>query len=71
MALEKEMETYLRELPRLAAEENRYALIKDDEVIDILDSYEDALKAGYSRFQLEPFMVKQILSVEQIHCTKS
>lgn len=67
MALEKELETYKNKLPELKQYEGKYVLIHGDEVIDTYTSYEDAIKEGYNRFKLGPFLVKQIHSVEQVH----
>jgi len=67
MALEKELETYKREFEHLREHEGKFVLIKDDRVLDWYDTYRDALKAGYEKFGLVPFMVKQILSVEPVH----
>jgi len=64
-ALEKELETYKKRLPELKAEEGKFALIHGDEVVDSFTSYEDAIKQGYTRFKLEPFLVKRISSIEQ------
>lgn len=66
MALEKELETYKRKLPELKESEGKFVLIHKAEVIDTFVSYEDALKEGYKRFKLEPFLVKQIRTVEQV-----
>ncbi len=66
MALEKELETYKRKLPELTQHEGKYVLIHGDDVIDTYTSYEDAVKAGYQKFSLDPFMVKQIHTVEQV-----
>ena len=66
MALEKELETYKRKLPELISEEGKFVLIKGDDVCDTFTSYEDALKEGYKRFGLEPFLVKQIYAIEQV-----
>lgn len=65
MALEKELETYKRKLPELKALEGKFVLIHGDEVVDTFSAYEDAIKEGYSKFKLEPFLVKQISSIEQ------
>jgi hypothetical protein len=66
MALEREIETYRNRLPELKGEnEGRFVLIKEDQVVDIFTSYEDALKAGYEKFGLDPFLVKKIETVEQ------
>lgn len=66
MALEKELETYKKKLPELKKDEGKYVLICGDEVIDTFTSYEDAIKEGYKKFQLKPFFVKQIHSIENI-----
>ncbi len=66
MALEREMETYRNRLPELKGEnEERFVLIKGDQVIDVFSSYDDALKAGYMAFGLAPFLVKKIEAIEQ------
>jgi hypothetical protein len=67
MALEQELETYKAKLPELTAEEGKFALIHGADFIDVYDSYEDALKEGYHRFALDPFLVKRISIVEQAH----
>ena len=65
-ALEKELETYKKKLPELKQHEGKFVLIKGEDVIDTFTSYEDAIKEGYKRFKLEPFLVKQIHSIEQV-----
>jgi hypothetical protein len=67
MALERELETYRQRLPELLANEGKFVLIHGDEIVDVFGTYEDAIKEGYGKFQLSPFLVKQIQSVEQIH----
>jgi len=67
MALEKEFATFEKSLAEMKAEhEGKFVLIHGDEVIDYFDTYDDAIKVGYARFKLEPFLVKQIHSVEQV-----
>lgn len=66
MALEKELATYNSKLSELAGSEGKYVLVHGDEIVDVLGAYEDALKEGYAKFQLEPFLVKQIHAIEQI-----
>ncbi len=67
MALEKELETYTKKLPELRQYEGKFVLIHGEDVIDTFDSYEDALKAGFQKFNLEePFLVKQIHRLEQV-----
>lgn len=66
MALERELETYKSKLSELAGDEGKYVLIHEDEVVDVFGTYEDAIKEGYERFKLAPFLVRQIHSLEQI-----
>ncbi len=66
MALEKELETYKKKLPELKENEGKFVLIQGDTVVDVYTSYEDAMKEGYSKFGLEPFLVKQIQTIEQV-----
>ena len=67
MALEKELETYNSKLAELVAHEGKFVLIHDEEIVDLYDTYEDAIKEGYSKFGLLPFLVKQIAATEQVH----
>lgn len=66
MALERELATYKAKLSELASQEGKFVLIHGTDVIDTFTSYEDAIKKGYAEFKLEPFLVKQIHSIEQI-----
>ena len=66
MALERELATYRSKLPELLSQEGKFVLISGDMVIDTYMSYEDALKEGYTRFGLTPFLVKQIRGIENI-----
>jgi hypothetical protein len=66
MALEKEIETYKRELPSLLKDEGKFVVIHGDEVEGSYDTYEDALKIGYGKFGLKDFMVKKIQATERM-----
>ena len=66
MALEKELETYRTKLAELKEHAGKFVLIHDTAVEDFFTSYEDAVKAGYQKFGLEPFLVKQIHATEQV-----
>lgn len=65
MALEKELETFKKQLPALLGEHRgEWALVNVDQEhvhLSIWHCYADALKLGYERFGLKPFLVKQIL----------
>ncbi len=65
MALEQELAAYQQKLPELREHEGKFVLIQGTEAVDICGTYEDAIKEGYAKFKLEPFLVKQIRSVEQ------
>ena len=65
--LEKELETYREKLKGLLAQEGKFVLIHQAEIAGTFDTYADALSEGYKLFKLEPFLVKQIQTVEQAH----
>lgn len=65
MALEREIETYNRKLLELRAHEGKWVLIHGETVEDTFSTYEDAVKAGYQKCGLSPFLVKQIHTIEQ------
>jgi hypothetical protein len=64
MALEKELETYRRELPNLLKQRGKFALVHGETVDSIWDTEEEAVEAGDDRFGLEPFLVMQIRETE-------
>jgi len=64
--LEKELATYESLLPTLKADEGKYAVVEGDGLIGTFDSYEDALKVGYERCGLKPFLVKHIEANESV-----
>jgi hypothetical protein len=66
MALEKELATYHARLPELKADEGKFVLVHGDEVAGVFTSSEDAIKIGYEKFKLEPFLVKQIQAMERV-----
>lgn len=66
MVLEKELETYKKNLPELKAHEGKFVLIQGENIVDFFSSYDDALKEGYKRFSLTPFLVKQVSAVEPV-----
>lgn len=68
MALEKELATYQEKLSELKQHEGKFVLIHDSEIVDLFSTYEDAIKAGYQQFNLDPFLVKQIHAIEPVFC---
>ena len=66
MALETELATYKANLSSLLEKQGKYVLIHGADVVDTFAAYEDAIKDGYRRFKLEPFLVKQIQAIEKV-----
>jgi hypothetical protein len=66
-ALETELQTYREQLPSLLANEGKFVLVHNGDVVGTFDTYADALSEGYRMFKLNPFLVKQIQSVEYAH----
>lgn len=66
MALERELATYRTKLPELSQHQGKFVLIHGDDIVDFFTTYEDAIKSGYQRYRLEPFLVKQIHATEPV-----
>jgi hypothetical protein len=66
MALEQELATYKVKLPELKVHEGKFVLIHGSDVVDFFSTYEDAIKAGYQNFKLDPFLVKRVLASEPV-----
>jgi hypothetical protein len=64
MALEQEIATYKSNIATLKEHEGKFVLIHGKDVVDFFSTYEDAIKAGYQKFNMEPFLVKQIAATE-------
>lgn len=64
--LELEIKTYNQLLPNLLTNAGKHVLIKGSDVAGTYDTYEDALKVGYEKFGLEPFLIKKIAPAEQV-----
>lgn len=62
----KELATFERNKDNLASEEGRFVLIQGDEIAGVWDTYKDALEAGYGKYGLTPFLVKQVRGVEEV-----
>jgi len=64
----REWNTYRREVGRLLAEgyEGHYALIKDETIVGIYNTWDEAREAGYQRFALRPFLVQRIQTLERL-----
>lgn len=68
MALEKERETFEKVLPTLQEHSGRYVVIHGEDMLDIFDTYQDALNAAYQSYGVESqFLVKKIAFPERVH----
>lgn len=65
-SLHKELARFQQLLPELIGEEGKFALIHGSDLVGTYQSYEDALKVGYDRFGLKPFLVKKINGSESV-----
>jgi hypothetical protein len=65
MNLEREIQTFEREKTKLLANQGKYVVISGDEIAGVYVAYEDALRSGYQKFGLKPFLVRKIQAVEQ------
>lgn len=64
--LEKNAKAFEVELPKLAADAGKYALVFEQKIVGTFATYEDALKKGYEVAGLKPFMVEQISQIPQV-----
>ncbi|MCL5673787.1 MAG: hypothetical protein M1407_04125 [Deltaproteobacteria bacterium] len=62
--LKHELDRYKDNLETLLVNEGRFVLIKDDDNFEFFDTYDDALKAGYEKYGVEPFLVHKISRIE-------
>jgi hypothetical protein len=65
--LDRELDTFRRELPALLADpanRGQFALVHGTAVAGLYPTFEAALAAGYDRFGLDPFLVKQVAEHE-------
>lgn len=63
--LEREIKAFEDKKAELLAKfKGKFALIKEDEVIDIFDTEDDAVRHGYEKFGNVPFLVKYITDIE-------
>lgn len=62
MALEREREFYLQHFQEwLTENRGRFALIKEESLVGLFSSYDEALSEGARRFGAESFLVRPVL----------
>jgi len=63
--LKKELLTYEAQKNELIGKsKGKFALVKEDHVLDVFDTKNDAIRQGYERLGNVPFLVKQIVEVD-------
>ena len=62
-----ELKTYRANVESWSDHIGEYVLIKGESVVGFYSSYGDAVQSGYSEFDLEPFLVKQVSVIEHVH----
>jgi hypothetical protein len=59
--LDRERQYYAEHLDQwMPAHEGRFVVIRDDTLVGIFDSQDEALSAGAARFGLSPFLVRRV-----------
>lgn len=65
MELDQELKTYNENLSHLVeTANNKFVLIKNNQIIDTFESYNDALKFAYNKFGNDTFLIKKIQEFE-------
>lgn len=64
-SFERNVQAYEQQLPRLLPnEEGKFALIRQAEIVDVLETEEAAMAAGYERFGGGEFLIKEVLRTD-------
>ena len=67
-ALEQEYKFFLSHLEEFSKTHlYEFVLIKGEQVVDFFASYEQALRAGLSRFGNVPFFIEEVKEEEEVH----
>ena len=64
--LAKEIAALEAELPKLAAESGKYAVVFEEKLVGTFPTYQEALTRGYEVAKQQPFLVQQISTVPQV-----
>ena len=65
-ALRTEVKAFDKLLPELLKDAGKFALIHGSDLAGVYSSYEDALKIGYEKYGVTPFLVRRIAQTEQV-----
>lgn len=64
--LEQEMAVYEKNLENWIDREGLYVLIQGSDVCGFFEDYVEAVREGYARFGIAPFLVKQVRRRPQV-----
>lgn len=63
-----ELDTYKKHREALLkAAEGSFVVISRDKILGVFESQSDAIRQGYDQLGNVPFLVKQVLEVEEVH----
>jgi len=63
--LKRELQTFEAQKNELIGKaKGKFALVKDDQIVDVFDTKLDAIRQGYERFGNVAFLVKQVMEVD-------
>ena len=66
--LDRELETYRREFPKLKDQVGKFVLIQGDNVLSVWSTFDDAIQQGYRECGIDqPFLIKKIEDIESVH----
>jgi hypothetical protein len=68
MALERELEYYksIKDSLLQRGAKGKFAVIRGDELLDVFETYEDALKQGLNNYGNTAFLIEQVSQIEEI-----
>jgi hypothetical protein len=67
VGFDREEAAYIRKKPELLkTSEGKYVVLVAEELVGPVDTYGDALRAGYRRFGKGPLFVKRVLAEEPV-----
>jgi hypothetical protein len=67
MVLEAELKTCEKLKDSLLSEAGKFAVISGESLLGVYATYEDALKIGYEKCKLTPFLVKKNQAFEPVN----
>ena len=60
--IDKNLQFFLKEMPKLAGQQGKFALLKDRKIVGFYDTPADAVEAGDTLFQDKIFSIQQVIT---------